>query len=122
MKLEGYREKNKKKTGVIIFTVCCILLIAFVYFYNSFALYEVTEQQNIIEGNVTDPGDLYFVYFLNGEAIKTIPKKDDGYVFDAANSKCTKGASPEFDTASWSIKVNNMTVRNTRCDIYFKNA
>lgn len=40
MKLEKFKEKNNKKTGIIIFTVCCVLLIAGVYLYSSFAIYE----------------------------------------------------------------------------------
>ncbi len=48
MKLEKFKPKNPKKTGIIIFTVTCILLIAGVFFYTSFASFEVKQDFNII--------------------------------------------------------------------------
>ena len=39
MKLEKIKEKDSKKTFIIIFTVCCILLLAGVILYNSFAVF-----------------------------------------------------------------------------------
>ena len=61
MKLEKFTEKNKKKKSVILFSICCILLIISVFFYQSFALFETKDNFNFIEGNIDNPGDLYFV-------------------------------------------------------------
>ena len=38
MKLEKFKEKDHKKRFIVIFTVCCILLLAGVLLYNSFAV------------------------------------------------------------------------------------
>ena len=40
MKLEKYKQRDPKKIGIIIFTGVCILLIAGVFFYTSFASFE----------------------------------------------------------------------------------
>ncbi len=61
MKLEKFAEKNKKKKSIILFTISCILLIVGVFFYQSFALFEKKDNFNFIEGNIDNPGDLYFV-------------------------------------------------------------
>ncbi len=67
MKLEKYREKEKKKIGIILFTICCILLIAGVFLYTSYAWYEENENFNFINGNVEDPGDLYFAICVDDD-------------------------------------------------------
>ena len=61
MKLEGFKENTKKKIIVISFTVLCLLLIAAVYLYTSYAFYEETKNFNVINGTVEDPGDLYLL-------------------------------------------------------------
>ena len=43
MKLEKFKQRDPKKIGITIFTVACILLIAGVFFYTSFASFEVKE-------------------------------------------------------------------------------
>ena len=80
MKLEKFKEKNNKKTGIIIFTVCCVLLIAGVYLYSSFAIYEQNQNFNVINGTVEDPGDLYFAFYVDDVISTTMPSKDSGYV------------------------------------------
>ena len=35
-------------------------------------------------------------------------------------SYCTNGASPILNTDDWSVSVNNLTVTNTKCTLYFK--
>jgi len=61
MKLEKFKEKNKRKKSIIVFTICCVLLIVSVFFYQTFALFETKDNFNFIEGNINNPGDLYFV-------------------------------------------------------------
>ena len=34
-------------------------------------------------------------------------------------SYCTNGASPILNTDDWSVSVNNLTVTNTKCTLYF---
>ena len=119
MELEKFKEKNKKKTGIIIFTICCVLLIAGVYLYSSFAIYEQNQNFNIINGTVEDPGDVYFSFYVDGVISKTMPTKNSGYTLDTTASSCTNGASPVLNTDDWSVSVNNLTVTNTKCTLYF---
>ncbi len=120
MKVEKFKEKNNKQIGIIIFTVCCILLITGVYLYSSFAIYEQDQNFNVINGTVEDPGDLYFAFYVDDVISKTMPAKDSGYVLDTEKSSCTNGATPVLNEDTWSIKVNNLTMTHTKCTLYFK--
>ena len=120
MKLEKFKQKDPKKIGISIFTVVCILLIAGVFFYTSFASFETKQDFNIIEGTVGSNGDLYFAFYVDNEISSKIPQKGEGYVIDKEKTTCTKGASVEFNETEWSVKVVNMTERNTKCTLYFE--
>ena len=120
MKLEKFKEKNNKKTGIIIFTVCCVLLIAGVYLYSSFAIYEQNQNFNVINGTVEDPGDLYFAFYVDDVISKTMPSKDSGYTLDTEKSSCTNGATPLLNMDDWSLEVQNLTTTHTKCTLYFK--
>jgi len=120
MKLERFKEKDKKKIGIIIFTVSCIFLIAGVFLYKTFALFQVKDQLNMIEGNVQDPGDLYFAFYKDGVISNSMPEKEEGYELDTTNSKCNNGATPILDQEQWTIAVRNMTLPRTKCTLYFK--
>ena len=65
MKLEKIKEKDSKKTFIIIFAVCYILLLAGVILYTSFAVFTEEEQFNVINGEYLDPGDLYFTVYVD---------------------------------------------------------
>ena len=64
MRLEKFKEKDIKKISIIGFTIICIFLITGVFFYTSFASFESKETYNIMEGTVTNPGDIYFEYWI----------------------------------------------------------
>ena len=40
MKLEKFKQKDPKKIGITVFTVVCVLLVAGVFFYTSFASFQ----------------------------------------------------------------------------------
>ncbi len=123
MNLEKFKQKNPKKIGISIFTVVCILLIAGIFFYTSFASFETKQDFNIIEGSVESNGDLYFVFYVDGVISKSMPQKGEGYILNTEKTTCTKGASVEFNETEWSVKVLNMTETRTKCTLYFeKNA
>ena len=44
MELERFKEKNKKRTFIILFTVGCVFLLAGVFFYTSFAVFTEGKQ------------------------------------------------------------------------------
>ena len=120
MKLEKYKQRNPKKIGIAVFTIACVLLIAFVFSYSSFASFETNETRTFINGNVVDPGDLYFSFYVDGVISSTMPAKGEGYVLDNKKTTCTNGASVLFDTSDWSIKVLNLTIAKTSCNLFFK--
>ena len=49
-----------------------------------------------------------------------MPQKGEGYVIDQEKTTCNNGASKEFNTDDWSIKVLNMTTSRTKCTLYFR--
>ena len=120
MKLEKYKQRNPKKIGIAVFTITCVLLITFVFIYSSFASFQTNETRNFINGNVVDPGDLYFAFYVDGVISSTMPAKGEGYVLDKEKTSCTKGASVEFNETDWSVKVLNMTETHTKCTLYFE--
>ena len=124
MKLEKFKEKNNKRF-IAIFTVCCILLLAGVFLYTSFASFTEEKQFNVINGTYQDPGDIYFAYYVDGEITRDLPKQNTGYIFDVEQSNCTNGVIPSWDYASWTFKGNYSNYNaadytRTRCNLYFK--
>ena len=127
MKLEKFKEKDNKRKFIIIFTVCCVFLLAGVFLYTSFAVFTEDKQFNVINGTYQDPGDLYFAVYIDGQITNTFPSKDSGYTLDTTQSSCTNGATVSWDNDSWSAVVNlsNYSAGNmsrTKCTMYFKEA
>ncbi len=120
MKLEKFKQRDPKKIGITIFTVVCVLLVAGVFFYTSFASFQTEQEFNIIHGTVGSNGDLYFAFYVDDVISKTMPQKGEGYVLDKEKTNCTKGASVEFNETDWSVKVLNMTETRTKCTLYFE--
>ena len=54
MKLEKFKPKDPRKTAITIFTIVCVLLVAGVFFYTSFAYLKLWMQmeQRIITAEV----------------------------------------------------------------------
>ena len=119
MKLEKYKQRNPKKIGIAVFTITCVLLIAFVFIYSSFASFQTNETRGFINGNVVDPGDLYFAFYVDGVISSTMPAKGEGYVLDKEKTTCTNGATVEWLNDEWAPKINNLTQTRTKCTLYF---
>ena len=47
MKLEKFKQRDPKKIGITIFTVVCVLLVAGVFFYTSFATFHTKAEFTI---------------------------------------------------------------------------
>ena len=125
MKSEKY--KPNKQTQKIIYVMTCILLVAFgaIFLYKSYALYEEKKDFNVINGQVEEPGDLYFAYYVNGTISKDVPTKDSGLTLDTTKSSCNSGVTVSWDDDNWhaildySTYTANSTTR-TKCTLYFK--
>ena len=125
MKLEKFKVKNTKKKFIIIFTVCCILLLGGVFLYASFAVFTEEKQFNVINGTYQDPGDIYFAYYVDGVITRDLPKQNTGYIFDEESSNCTNGVVPTFDNSTWEFTAdysgyNATDYTRTKCNLYFK--
>ena len=124
MKLEGFKENTKKKIIVISFAVLCLLLIAGVYLYTSYAFYEETKNFNVINGSVEDPGDLYFAYYVDGKISRTMPSRNTGYTLDTTNSSCDNSVTVDWDYSKWKANIyyENYSATDktrTKCILYF---
>ena len=120
MKLEKFKQRNPKKIGIAVFTITCVLLIAFVFIYSSFVSFQTNETRSFINGNVVDSGDLYFAFFVDGVISSTVPAKGEGYTLDKEKTTCTNGATVEWLDDEWAPKINNLTKARTKCTLYFK--
>ena len=124
MKLKKFKEKDKKRIGIIVFTLACILLVSGVVLYRTFAIFEVKTNQNVIKGNVQDPGNLYFAFYYDGGIQKEMPVKDNGYVLDEEASYCGVNGSHDDNinatlTEDYVIQVHGVTTSRTKCNLYF---
>ena len=111
---------------MILFTILCIFLIGGVFFYSSFALFEVKENFNVIKGNVESPGDLYFAYYIDDVVTTEMPNKDSGYTL-STKSSCTNGVTISFDDENWTAIINYSNYKRetngrTNCTLYFEEA
>jgi len=119
MKLKRFKNNDNKKIGIIAFTIACIFLIIGVFLYQTFALFEVIENKNLIEGNVEDLGDISFTYYLDGNIVKDSPSKDSNYMFDDKNSNCTNNATVRWNYEDWGPIVGNLSNTKTKCHLKF---
>ncbi len=124
MELRKFKEKNHKKVGIILFTITCILLISGVILYRTFAIFQVDTTQNVINGSIEDPGDLYFAFYKDGVIQNEMPQKDEGYMLDKQSFCGVNGVKdekiiPSLDRDTWSIIVTGMKSSRTKCNLYF---
>ena len=125
MKLQKFKQKNKKQTFIIIFTLFIGLILGYLLFRSSYAFYEEKKEFNVINGTVEDPGDLYFAYYVNNTITREIPSKGSGYTLDTAKSSCTSGVTISWNDDNWQAILDyknyqkNSTTR-TKCTLYFK--
>ncbi len=127
MKLERFKEKNKKRIGIILFTMLCILLISGAFLYRSFAIFEVTTHQNVIKGRIEEVGDLYFAFYVDNQIQTDIPSEEEGYRLDPKSSYCSVNGVKDSNisvsmTNDWIVQINGMITSRTKCNLYFKKA
>ena len=97
----------------------------YVYFGKSYAVFENNKKFNVINGTVSDPGDIYFAYYVDGEITRDMPKQNTGYTLSEEKSNCTNGVTPNWNNATWTFEANysnyNATdYTRTRCNLYFE--
>lgn len=65
MQLKKFKETNHKRN--VIVSLLSVLLLSGIYLYKTFAAFREEKQFNVINGEVEDPGDIYFAYYVDGE-------------------------------------------------------
>ncbi len=126
MSLKRFREENKKKKQIIIFTIVCILLIAGVFLYQSYALFETKDNFNVVSGNVENPGDISFAFYVNDEIVLEAPSKESNLAL-SEKSNCNNGVTVSWNVDSWnaSVDYSNYKQENTsktKCNLFFRDA
>ncbi len=132
MKLKKFKERDNKKIGVVVFTLICLFLVSGAMLYRTFAIFEVKTNQNIINGQVQDKGDLEFAFYqddgdqLGDHIVKTAPEKNSGYSLDTSSSYCVdllnnqKVSNVNWNDEGWSIELKDITTTKTKCYLHFK--
>ncbi len=124
MKLQKFKEDKKNQKVIILFTIACVLLITGVFFYKTFASFQVIENEDLMNGNISDPGDIYFAFYKDNKIQKEMPRKSEGYILDEKNSYCGVTGGKETDikvslTEDEIIHVSGVTTSRTKCNLYF---
>ncbi len=126
MSLKRFREENKKKSQIIVFTIVCILLIVGVVLYQSYALFETKDNFNVVSGGVENPGDLSFAFYVNDEIVLEAPSKESNLAL-SEKSNCNNGVTLSWNVDSWnaSVDYSNYEKENTsktKCNLIFRDA
>ena len=125
MKLHKFKMPDNKRKIIVTVMILSVLVLSSIYLYSSFAIFTEEKHFNVINGEIGDPGDIYFAYYVDDEITRSMPSQNTGYTLDTEKSKCTNGVIPSWDNATWTFEANysnyNATdYTRTRCDLYFE--
>ena len=125
LKLQKFKEKNSKRQVIVTAIIISILLLSGIYLYSSFAVFTEEKNFNVINGEVTDPGDIYFAYYVDSKITREFPKQNAGYTLDIEKSNCTNGVTITWDDSRWSVTLNYQGYKadyytRTKCNLYFE--
>ena len=92
--------------------------------YSSFAVFSEEKNFNVINGEVQDPGDIYFAYYVDGVITRNMPSQNTGYKLDTEKSTCTNGVTVGWNYSIWHADIdysgyNATDYTRTRCNLYF---
>ncbi len=125
VRLVKFRSNNKLEIVIACFLFVIIIFISLMFYFKSYAVFREEKHFNVINGEVQDPGDIYFAYYVDDEITREIPKKGSGYTLDITKSNCTNGVTISFDENNYAVitsyeNYNATEYARTRCDLYFK--
>ena len=123
-KLQKFKENNSKRKVIVTAIIISILLLSGIYLYSSFAVFSEEKNFNVINGTISDPGDIYFAYYVDGEITHSMPSQNTGYTLNDEKSTCTNGVIPTWDNAGWKFigdyhNYNATDYTRTKCNLYF---
>ncbi len=120
MELNPFKVKNKKKQVFIISSLLIIISLIVVVIIQSYALYEVQKEYDVIEGSVPthmDNFDVKVALTIDGTPSTTFPEKGSNKTVDSII--CDKGATATWDYEKWDIIVHNVKQTKTKCQVNF---
>ena len=127
VRLVKFRSNNKLEIVIACFLFVIIIFISLMFFFKSYAVFREEKHFNVINGEVQDPGDIYFAYYVDNEITRSMPSYESGYTLDTPKSTCTNGVTVGWDNNLWAAvvyyknyKPENMT--RTKCNLYFTNS
>ena len=125
MQLKKFKYINKRYFFMMSSIFLVIGLLSCMLYFKSYAVFREEKHFNVINGEVQDPGDIYFAYYVDDEITREIPKKGSGYTLDIIKSNCTNGVTISFDENNYAVitsyeNYNATEYARTRCDLYFK--
>ena len=120
-----FRKWQMKHYVMMILVLIVLGLFIFLKIFNTYAVFSEEKHFNVINGEIKDPGDIYFAYYVDDKITRSIPSKGVGYVLDTEKSNCTNGVIPKWDNAGWQFigdysGYNATDYTRTRCNLYFK--
>lgn len=94
------------------------LLVAILGIYFAYSKFTTTSDTEVVRTTVGDfiQGDIILTPYIDGTYSKTFPKDELGYNVEKVT--CDNGATGEWDSFNWKLKVTGMTKR-TKCNVYF---
>ena len=125
LKLQKFKENNKKRKVIVIAIILSVLLFSGIYLYNTFAVFSEEKDFNVINGTVSDPGDIYFAYYVDNKISLEPPIGNSDYTLDITNSSCTNNVTLTWNNTTKSLNINYQDYKSsgyskTRCNLYFK--
>ena len=125
MRLKKFKVSNNKRKIIVTMIILSVLVLSSIYLYSSFAVFTEEKHFNVINGEIGDPGDIYFAYYVDGEITRSMPSQNTGYKLDTEKSNCTNGVTPNWNNATWTFEANysnyNATdYTRTKCNLYFE--
>ena len=120
MNLSAFKKNKKKKQTMIIFSISLVLLVAGIILYRTFALFEETEEYDVIKGSVpyyVDQYDVKVNFKVDGVSVNQAPTRDDKKGVESIT--CDKGSSGVWDYYHWNFNVNSLSQTKTTCTVNF---
>ena len=97
LKLQKFKVNNSKRKVIIATIILSVLVLSGIYLYSSFAVFNEEKHFNVINGEIQDPGDIYFAYYIDGTISRSMPTQNTGYTLDETKSNCNNGVIPTWD-------------------------
>ena len=124
MPLKKFKQINYKKILIFLLIFLLGVIAGYLVLSPSYALYEEKKNFDVINGNVEDPGDIYFAYYVDGVISRNMPLQNTGYTLDEEKSNCNNGVIPSWDNAGWKFvgdfhNYNATDNTRTKCTLYF---